>query len=105
MNETIINMTVNTLDIGEKSMSCLHNGALNDQCLYKMLCGQMNEYFIYAGIGLLLLDFAIGIIEFIYKRKFKNDRLKVCEFLYRAENLVKFGFMIYVIVVLYYNIL
>lgn len=106
VTDLITNLTYNltTLDIGEKARSCMHNGMISDTCLTKELCGTLNHYYIYAGLGLLALDLILGIVCFIYKKYHKEDRLKQMEFFWRVENLTKFGFMIFTIVVVYYNI-
>lgn len=106
-NETILinnpyNLT--TLDIGQKASTCLHNGALNDKCLYNILCKPLDNYFINIAFVLLALELINGIVQFFIIKKFVKDKIKYLEICWKMENLTKFAFIIYIIVFIYYNI-
>jgi hypothetical protein len=100
----ITNMTVQILDIGEKSMSCLHNGMLNDKCMYDILCKPLSHYFIYTGAALLCLEVLVAIFLYFFKKHCAANHEKFFYIAYKCESMLKFAFMIYCIAVIYYSV-
>lgn len=107
MNETL-NYTLQNVDVGSKVADCFKNGILTDSCAYQKICKPLNDHFLTIAVILFSLEVLSFIGLFVwetlaYKRKKKPFDIKYYKVVAFIESKLKFGFMLFVMLFLYYN--